>query len=348
MILVVLMLLSLLIALVLKDSSTNGIRATYRAANAAAAIDRTVGADIPSGSLLYSGTLQELTGGLSGSKRALLFGLNYTGTENQLQGCIQDTVNISSYLRSKGFSITTFTDRTSVKPTKKNMTTKMNEFLSSLRPNDVGFIWYSGHGTLVNNNKNAWVPLDFRSSGFLSEDSFRNKIVALDPSVKLFVGSDSCYSGSFFDLKYDVESGTAPQRSLLERRNTSYSIPKTKNIRRVIPSTDNIVPLDSNIVDKAVREEYRLYDIQTSASRSTVIHISGCRDNQTSADAFITGSSQGAMSWSFLTALKTPNISLGQLESLMRSALIGYTQVPQLSFGLALNPNTKLSAIGLQ
>jgi hypothetical protein len=72
---------------------------------------------------------------------------------------------------------------------------------------------------------------------------------------------------------------------------------------------------------------------------STVVMISGCRDNQTSADANINSKWQGAMTASFLNSISSPNIA--SLLTNMRTYLAAnkYTQVPQLSSGRPLNSN---------
>ena len=68
--------------------------------------------------------------------------------------------------------------------------------------------------------------------------------------------------------------------------------------------------------------------------------ISGCMDNQTSADAYINSKYQGAMTWSFLdTVNKKPNLTWIELITTMRSSLktSTYQQIPQLSSGKKLD-----------
>jgi hypothetical protein len=63
------------------------------------------------------------------------------------------------------------------------------------------------------------------------------------------------------------------------------------------------------------------------------VHISGCRDDQTSADAYIGGSFNGAMTYSLTRALKAKKgkLTYRQLHADMLKYLKGrYTQVPQL------------------
>ena len=71
---------------------------------------------------------------------------------------------------------------------------------------------------------------------------------------------------------------------------------------------------------------------------ANVISISGCKDNQTSADAYINGNYQGAMTWAFMNALVNSNynIKLIDLVDNMRILLKNnYTQVPLLAVSKA-------------
>ena len=71
--------------------------------------------------------------------------------------------------------------------------------------------------------------------------------------------------------------------------------------------------------------------------------ISGCRDDQTSADAYISNRFAGAMTWSFLKAMKSMggNGKCHIVLSEMRDCLKGsYSQVPQLSSSKELNKDT--------
>jgi hypothetical protein len=64
--------------------------------------------------------------------------------------------------------------------------------------------------------------------------------------------------------------------------------------------------------------------------------ISGCTDNQTSADAVFNHKPNGAMTWAFLESLKeNPNVSWRELVKNMRSKLRSsqFTQIPQISSG---------------
>ena len=67
-----------------------------------------------------------------------------------------------------------------------------------------------------------------------------------------------------------------------------------------------------------------------------VFMISGCTDNQQSADAYINNTSQGAMTWSLLSSLDSnPKCTWRELLQNMRQLLktANYVQIPQLSTG---------------
>ncbi|KAK6002251.1 hypothetical protein QM012_001889 [Aureobasidium pullulans] len=73
--------------------------------------------------------------------------------------------------------------------------------------------------------------------------------------------------------------------------------------------------------------------------------FSGCRDEETSADAQINGVSEGAMSWAFLESTKTnPDPTYKEALHMTRSLLKAsdYTQVPQLCVGRELDLNQPL------
>ena len=73
-----------------------------------------------------------------------------------------------------------------------------------------------------------------------------------------------------------------------------------------------------------------------------VIMISGCKDDQTSADALIDRKYQGAMTWSFLNNIQ-PNITWRQLIVNMNNSLAksSYTQIPKLSSGKIIDLDSK-------
>ena len=228
-------------------------------------------------------------------KKALLIGINYTNTSNQLSGCINDIQNISMLLNNKGYSCTLMTDLTPIKATKNNILNALVQLLQTSNSGDSLFFHYSGHGTnTVDRNgdeldgKDEMIcPCDLN---MISDDELNRLIqLYLKPGVNLFALFDSCFSGTVLDLKY------------------------------------NYSPI---VINKRVAE-----------TKSNVVMISGCRDNQTSADTYLNKQWCGAMTTAFLTCVNSP--SLNSLLTNMRTFLKTkrYSQIPQLSTGTLLNIN---------
>ena len=254
------------------------------------------------------------------TKSALLIGINYINTSNQLSGCINDTKNMQVVLQNlfKYNTFTILTDETTNKPTKNNIINSLKDLLTNSKKGDNLFFLYSGHGSYIR-DKNGdeldgrdelIVPLDSltNSSNYIIDDEL-SKLIRdnLKEGVSLFMLMDSCFSGTVCDLKYNY----------LYNQNTQ------------------------NVVNPNVTETI-----------GNVFMISGCRDDQTSADAYINyngaNMSAGAMTTIFLQTINElgSNITLNQLLVTMREKLkqSGYSQIPQLSSGKSIDINVlKLS-----
>lgn len=236
------------------------------------------------------------------NKKALLIGINYNGTNNQLNGCIEDTNSVNSFLESNGYlDIKKLTDETDIKPTRDNIINELTNILKSSEDGDLIFIYYSGHGSYVL-DKNAdeldgrdevIVPLDFN---LILDDELKSIINSnMKQNTNIIAIFDCCNSGTALDLRYQC----------LERLNFD------------------------NITENLKNEE----------TPGNVIFISGCRDEQVSVELSIDGKTQGAMTWSLLNILnKTPTISWRNLIKNVRN-ILRYTsyQIPQLSCGKLFN-----------
>lgn len=246
------------------------------------------------------------------NKNALLIGINYRGTSNELYGCINDTNNVKNLLDQFGYNKYVFlTDDTNKKPTKKNILEALTNLLVNSVSGDTLFFLYSGHGTCTTDvNKDELdgqdeliVPIDaYNISTCILDDELNNIIrKELKQGVNLFALFDSCFSGTVLDLKYNY-------------------LDNTNNLNTVINPN---VP-------------------ETSGQ---VIMISGCMDNQTSADAYVSYNGKnmgaGAMTFSFLKTIQQlgVNITIKTLIESMRGLLKdnGYEQIPQLSSGKEIN-----------
>jgi hypothetical protein len=241
-------------------------------------------------------------------KKALLVGINYTGTSNELFGCINDVTSIKERIEKAGFSdIRVITDLTPKKPTRATILEEFKLLLSTSKQDDLLFFCYSGHGsyTLDRNSDET----DGRDEMIVScdlkgivDDELKALIQThLKPGATLFAMFDSCFSGSVLDLKYQY--------------------------------------LDSLNYDNYTENEKQL------DTQGNVFMISGCTDNQTSADAFINNRASGAMTWSLLEAAKEKTgCTWRELIKSMRDKLktSEFTQIPQFSSGTFANIDTPI------
>lgn len=253
-------------------------------------------------------------------KKALLIGINYTGTNNELNGCINDSDNLKQFLVNNKYfvesELTSMNDfQTDILyPSKTNMITQFNELVKFANMNQDKsvylFLSYSGHGSYLKDlngdetdkQDEVLCPIDCDQNGFIVDDDLKTIIDQFGTNVTLVVLIDACHSGTVLDLKYNFACDT---------KNTYTVQGKSKD------------------------------------TRCKVIMISGCRDNQTSADAYLPDNQtknneyQGAMTAAFI-ANYIDEISAKKLIKNMRAWLLSnrYAQVPQLSSGRFLDIST--------
>ena len=240
------------------------------------------------------------------AKKALLVGINYTGTSNELFGCINDANCIKERISTKGFtSINTITDLTTKKPTRDNILSEFRNLLINSQAGDLLFFLYSGHGSYAldrnGDESDGYDELIVTSDlKGITDDELKTIIQQnLKQDVTLFAMFDSCFSGTMLDLRYQY--------------------------------------MDSLNYDKYTENDKQAVTV------GNVFMISGCTDEQTSADAVFNNKANGAMTWSLLESLKQkPNDSWRELVKNMRDILktSEFDQIPQFSSGSFVNIDT--------
>lgn len=285
----------------------------------------------------------------NGRKKALLVGINYIGTSNELRGCINDVKNMSAFLnRTYGYSyddMVILTDDQNLRarlPTRENIFRAMQWLVKDARPNDSLVFHYSGHGgqteDLDGDEDNGYdeviYPLDFKTNGHIVDDDMHNIMVrSLPQGCRLTALFDSCHSGTALDLPYVYSTkGIVKEPNLLKDAGgdalSAFIAYERGNIGGALSAL-------GGLAKKVTRlgSSNRQAVIQNKASPADVISISGCKDDQTSADARENGQNTGAMSWAFIQVLReNPNQSYLSLLNNMRSLLKAkYSQKPQLS-----------------
>lgn len=231
--------------------------------------------------------------------RTLHIGINYTGTDSELRGCVNDAENLREFMVQTGRVLPGHTSIIE-EATGNQIVDAFKQLAAETHAADIDhvFISYSGHGTWVRDKDNeerdhrdeCLCPSDYETYGLLSDDELSDLLQLFHPKTTITLLMDCCHSGSCMDLPYRYVSKTT----------------------EVVESTDK-------------------------ASHPHVVMISGCRDDQTSADAYdsVRREETGAMTSSLLDVLASDATAsedafemVDKMRKLLRSRRMG--QVPQL------------------
>ena len=163
--------------------------------------------------------------------RALIVGINYTGSSSDLNGCINDASAVREYLIREGFGadeVRMLADDGdgAVPPTYDNILEGIRWLVKDVTKNDSLFFHFSGHGYAVKddngdekyNQDEAIVPVDFDSKGVLLDDTLLQELVLpLPVDAYLTCLVDCCHSGTIVDLPFSLvipkEEATSSTRS---------------------------------------------------------------------------------------------------------------------------------------
>ncbi|RKP29398.1 hypothetical protein METBISCDRAFT_18769 [Metschnikowia bicuspidata] len=285
----------------------------------------------------------------TGRKKALLIGINYFGTQNSLRGCINDIKNMSQFLNQHyGYPYNEMVMLTDDQqdparvPTRQNIINAMQWLVRDARPNDSYFFHISSHGGLVPDQNgdeedgfdSCIYPVDFESVGPIIDDEMHDIMVKpLPPGCKLTALFDCCHSGTALDLPFVYSTkGVVKEPNLWKDTGTgafkAFVDYEQGDLSGAISAVSGIFKKVTNS-GKVDRDAI----IRSKMSPADVLSLSGCKDDQKSADATEAGKNTGAMSWAFINVLsQNPNQSYMSLLNNMRQLLsTKYSQKPQLS-----------------
>ncbi len=248
------------------------------------------------------------------TKKALCVGINdYPfGEANDLRGCVNDANDWANLLR-KHYDFTDVKQLLDADATKANILAGLKDLLAGAADNDVLVFTNASHGTYLADDDGdepkfdeAICPHD-TDSNLLIDDELRNLFMNIPKGLRLTVISDSCHSGSVTRVKVNEY-----------RRN-----------RQLNPSLLNNRELSASEMAKARGKKEKFPE-----SGMNEILLSGCKSNQTSADAYIANDYHGAMSYYAIKAITDAGYNLTYAE--LHEALLptleaeNYDQVPQL------------------
>ena len=242
---------------------------------------------------------------MSQTTYALLIGINYTGQHAELSGCINDVNDIKHVLTSKFHvppeNVITMTDVSDNqhKPTKNNIISKLVELVIMAYRKKITklIIHYSGHGYYVRDHSGD------------EKDGWDEVICPVDYTTRGFITDDTL--NSIFRI-----------------------IPVTCEVFALVDCCNSGTTLDLKY-RHLYGDEHTEIETDRKSMRCPIVMISGCKDDQDSADAYISGKYNGAMTKAFLHSLEEAeyNVTYFHLLKDMRQYLKdnNFTQIPQLS-----------------
>ncbi|KAL2555876.1 Metacaspase-1 [Forsythia ovata] len=287
-----------------------------------------------------------------GRKKAVIIGISYKNSKNELKGCINDAKCMKFMLVNRfkfpEASILMLTEEETDPyriPTKHNIRMAMFWLVKDCQSGDSLVFHYSGHGSQQRNYTGDEIdgydetlcPLDYETHGMIVDDEINATIVRpLPRGVKLHAIIDACHSGTVLDLPYLCRMDRTGRYAWEDHRPRSGAWKGT--------------------------------------SGGEVISFSGCDDDQTSADtaALSKVTSTGAMTYAFIQAIERgQGNTYGSILSSMRSTIrktddelggsvvttlltmlltggsagVGMTQEPQLTANEPFDVYTKLFSL---
>lgn len=240
--------------------------------------------------------------GVNGRKKAVICGISYKGTKNELKGCINDA-KCMKYLLIHKFkfpesSILMLTEEETDPyriPTKHNIRMAMYWLVQGCQAGDSLVFHFSGHGSQQRNYTGDEIdgfdetlcPVDFVTQGMIVDDEINATMVKpLPHGVKLHAIIDACHSGTMLDLPFLCR------------------------------------------MDRNGRYTWEDHSPQSGIFKGTnggeVISFSGCDDDQSSADtsALSKVTSTGAMTFSFIQAIERGHATTyGDMLTSMRNTI---------------------------
>jgi hypothetical protein len=264
-------------------------------------------------------------------------------TDNELNGCYNDVVNVAQYLRTVlgyvapgAISIITDGNRnvagtaSALPPTRQNILAGMAALVDGMVAGDEAVFHFSGHGSLVRDTNgdeatgfdSCLCPIDYDApsasggggGGVVTDDEIRALLVNRVPrGARLYVILDCCHNGSGCDIRYKYEDFSV----LVRERPT----PLWRTQQRAF-----------------VNPKY-------TDTAGEVFMISGSRDEQTSADAYINNAYAGALTYAVFAILRANQAAIRTYSwsALLRDVrhfmrVNKYTQIPQIMTGQIISP----------
>ncbi|MBU0600219.1 caspase family protein [bacterium] len=256
------------------------------------------------------------------ANKVLLVGINkYKIPGSDLNGCLNDVSNVRDVLlKYFGFAVKEIRVVIDERAKKKAIMERLKWLVKGTKAGDRLLFHFSGHGSQVRDRDGDELkdrldeilcPHDMDWDGtYITDDELGKIFSELPKGVNLEVLLDSCHSGT--GTREIIGISALPQELSFKPR---FLHP----------------PLD---IQCRIEDDLEVKKILKGGNPLNHVLFSSCKDNQTSADANIGGSYNGAFTYYFCKHLRETqgNITRGELLKRLRVSLKfnGFSQVPQL------------------
>lgn len=281
------------------------------------------------------------------SKRAICVGINKFANYPQfaLNGCVNDAKDMAALCRNLlGFKASEVTVLADAQATKAKLMALLTAAVKDAKAGKIGYLLFSfsSHGTQMADRSGdepdgmdeAFVPYDIAEKGgnwdparIISDDELHDLFQQLPANVLLEVYLDTCHSGS--GLRGAEFSLNAPRpRFIAPPAGELQGAVKQHSVRGFA-------------LDRKPKSKGKAATKEVSGGDHHILWT-GCRANQTSADAYFSGRYSGAFTYNYIKVMTATKNKLPRREVIarVRAALKGkFSQVPQLE-GNATNRNS--------
>lgn len=278
--------------------------------------------------------------------KALLVGINaYEGM--RLRGCVND-VNRMRELLQQQYNMSD--DMLHILLDEAATAAAIQEGLRWLAEPDgtqtppVRLFHFSGHGTFVadesgdepDGQDEALVPYDYQTAGMVLDDTLRELYHTFSPNTHLVLTMDCCHSGTvhaapatlnrFMVVSREEQQRIDAARERFEQKRDAFEAQKRAEL-----SSQQITQEEHN---RAIEQLDQKSHFARDPATTTVVILSAAQDQQTAADARLSGDFYGAFSYYLTEALRGSgaNLSYPSLMDMVSKSIRDnkFTQIPQL------------------
>lgn len=278
------------------------------------------------------------------TRRAICVGINKFAQYPQfaLNGCVNDAKDMAALCKEMlGFSSSQIKVLTDAQATKAAIMAQLQQAVTDAKAGKLNYLLFSlsSHGTQMADTTGdepdgmdeAFVPYDIAQKGnqwdparIISDDEFNSLFSQLPANVLLEVYLDTCHSGS--GLRGAEFSLNAPRARFIAPPDGELQGPVKQHTVRGFT-------LEAKPAKAAKTARGKKAAAERAVAGEHHILWTGCKSNQTSADAYFNGRYNGAFTYYFIQVMRATQNKLSRKEVVakVRAGLKGkFSQVPQL------------------